>query len=216
MSAVRKSKTKPKTRQRTKPLFTQSERTEAARAKIVEAAFRCIGTRGYSQTTLIDIAAVAGCSRELPRYHFGSKDNLLRVLLDVTHEEWRQALKTLIDRGIHGMEAVTLVTDGFIAIYQEDAAGMRGRLSLAFGAAEPGNAPLRAQVVAMQVEFVELFRQLIAGGPDLRSGHDPNALSNILFGTLRGIAYQWMTEPGSVDVTRVVGELKRLMGYAFA
>jgi AcrR family transcriptional regulator len=214
MSAVRKPKSKPKSKPKRRA--TQLERTEAARAKIIEGAFKCIGSRGYNQTTLTDIATVAGCSRELPRYHFGSKENLLKALLDDTHDEWIRQLKAAMERGIKGVDAVALIADGFARIYREDSSVMRGRLTLTLGAADPGNSQLRAQVHAMQEEVVELFGQLIASGLKPKSDYKPKALSSILFGALRGIAYQWMTEPDSVDVTELFDELKKLLRHAFA
>ena len=52
------------------------------KARILDAAFRCLVTRGYASLTVRDIAHDAGVNHALISYHFGGKDKLVIAVLD--------------------------------------------------------------------------------------------------------------------------------------
>lgn len=52
------------------------------KSKILDAAFRCLTTRGYASLTVRDIARDAGVNHALIGYYFGSKDKLVIAVLD--------------------------------------------------------------------------------------------------------------------------------------
>lgn len=56
---------------------TQSERSEAMRQRLVDAALKCLQTDGYAGTTVSRIIEVAGVSRGAPLHHFSSKNALI-------------------------------------------------------------------------------------------------------------------------------------------
>jgi TetR/AcrR family transcriptional repressor of bet genes len=66
---------------------TQSR--DARRARMIEATIDSLAEKGYSRTTLTDVAARAGTSHGLVLFHFRSKENLLAETLDFLTEEYR-------------------------------------------------------------------------------------------------------------------------------
>src|SRR6185503_9976634 len=63
----------------------KSRRTEAAetsKQKILEAAETVFAEKGYDAASLQEICDLAGVTRGLPNYFFGSKENLYRAVLD--------------------------------------------------------------------------------------------------------------------------------------
>lgn len=52
------------------------------RTRILDAAFRCLTTRGYASLTVRDIARDAGVNHALISYYFGSKEKLVIAVLD--------------------------------------------------------------------------------------------------------------------------------------
>jgi len=75
------------------PQSATSPRTQsrdARRARMIEATIDSLADKGYSRTTLTDVAARAGTSHGLVLFHFGSKENLLAATLDFLTEEYRQ------------------------------------------------------------------------------------------------------------------------------
>lgn len=62
---------------------------DARRVQIIEATIATIAERGYSRTTLTDVARRAGLSHGLLLFHFDSKDRLLAETLDYLSDEYR-------------------------------------------------------------------------------------------------------------------------------
>jgi TetR/AcrR family transcriptional repressor of bet genes len=69
------------------PPRTQSRDTR--RAQVMEATIRSLAERGFSRTTVTNVAARAGISHGLVLFHFQSKENLLAETLDYLAEEYR-------------------------------------------------------------------------------------------------------------------------------
>ncbi|HEV7254928.1 MAG TPA: TetR family transcriptional regulator C-terminal domain-containing protein [Mesorhizobium sp.] len=69
---------------------------EMRQSQLIEATIDSLATRGYSETTLADVADGAGLSRGIVNFHFESKDKLLVATLQFMAEEyaahWRAAL----------------------------------------------------------------------------------------------------------------------------
>lgn len=70
---------------------------EMRRQQLIEATIDSLARRGYSETTLADVADGAGLSRGIVNFHFESKDNLLIATLQFMAEEyadhWSAALE---------------------------------------------------------------------------------------------------------------------------
>jgi TetR/AcrR family transcriptional repressor of bet genes len=70
-----------------RPPRTQSR--EARRAQIIESTIRTLATRGFSRTTLTEVARTAGMSHGLVLFHFETKEGLLGETLSALAEEYR-------------------------------------------------------------------------------------------------------------------------------
>lgn len=70
---------------------------ETRRLQLIEATIDSLSKRGYSETTMADVADGAGLSRGIVNFHFESKDKLLVATLQFMAEEyaahWRGALE---------------------------------------------------------------------------------------------------------------------------
>jgi TetR/AcrR family transcriptional repressor of bet genes len=71
---------------------------DTRRQQLITATITMIAEKGFSRTTLTDVAARAGVSHGLVLFHFKSKDQLLTETLDYLAEEyranWQAALET--------------------------------------------------------------------------------------------------------------------------
>ena len=69
---------------------------ETRRQQLIEATIDSLAKRGYSETTMADVADGAGLSRGIVNFHFESKDKLLVATLQYMADEyaahWRSAL----------------------------------------------------------------------------------------------------------------------------
>src|SRR5207245_1194918 len=88
---------------------TQAERRAASEAALLRAAAELIAERGFERTSLRGIGARAGTSREMPAYHFGSKEGLISRLADRAHERTLEATAEALgctDRRIEELSAL--------------------------------------------------------------------------------------------------------------
>ncbi|WP_216208539.1 TetR family transcriptional regulator [Amycolatopsis aidingensis] len=96
-----------------------AERPTGTRARILETAERLFVERGYYATTLQEIADHLGITKPALYYHFGSKSDLLRDLLEPMTDELDQALQEAIEAGGDGgVPAVrTVLMTGWLEVF---------------------------------------------------------------------------------------------------
>ena len=71
--------------------------------RILEAAERCIGRKGFSGATMQDIAAEAGVSKALVHYHFQSKE---QVLVEVQARAYRRVAAVVTELAAQGQPSL--------------------------------------------------------------------------------------------------------------
>ncbi len=71
---------------------------ETRRQQLIEATIDSLARRGYSDTTLADVADGAGLSRGIVNFHFESKDNLLVATLQYMSEEYADHWNAALDK----------------------------------------------------------------------------------------------------------------------
>ena len=71
------------------PASPRTQSRDARRTQLIEATIATLAERGFSRTTLTEVARRAGLSHGLVLFHFQSKDNLLAETLDYLSDEYR-------------------------------------------------------------------------------------------------------------------------------
>jgi AcrR family transcriptional regulator len=71
---------------------------EARRAQLIESTIETLAARGYSRTTLTEVAKAAGLSHGLVLFHFETKEKLLAETLNYLAEEYRQNWQDALSR----------------------------------------------------------------------------------------------------------------------
>lgn len=97
---------------------TQAERTALSDQRMFDAAIGLIIDRGTQKTTLKDIGEMAGYSRGLANYRFGSKDGLMLELFARFDERWKDHLNSYIEgkEGIAGIKAAADALRDFLKL----------------------------------------------------------------------------------------------------
>ncbi len=173
---------------------------ETRRQQLIDATIDSLARRGYSETTMADVAEGAGLSRGIVNFHFESKEKLLVATLQFMADEysahWRAAL--LRAGGDPARQLATLVAADF------DRA-ICSKRKLAAWCAFWGEAKSRptyqslcgARDEAYQNVFIALCRKLKAdGGYDF----DPQSTALGLSAMLEGLWLRLMM--GTEDATR--------------
>lgn len=189
-----------------KPAVAEAEKRgrkaskETRRHQLIEATIDSLAKRGYSETTMADVADGAGLSRGIVNFHFESKEKLLVATLQYMADEyaahWRGALQKAGDDPARQL-GVLVAADFDRAICN--------RRKLAAWCAFWGEAKSRptyqalcgARDQAYQDVFVDLCGKLRDdGGYDI----DPQGTALVLSAMLEGLWLRLMM--GTEDLTR--------------
>jgi AcrR family transcriptional regulator len=198
----------------TKPIKarrTQAERSAESDGRMLRAALKLIGERGYRGTSLAAIGEEAGYSRGLVNERFGSKSGLLWVLVKQMLRAWNQHGRAQPGAAEHaGLDALCDVLDNHRRALERDE-GIRAFYALMFEALGP--------IPELLPEFQRLHRNFradleralrsgIAAGA-VRADIDPPAQAALLMGTIRGIGFQWLLDRDAFSLDDAYAELKQ-------
>ncbi|KWX57581.1 TetR/AcrR family transcriptional regulator [Mycobacterium sp. NAZ190054] len=198
----------PMTQEHKRPRGRQTERRLEAENKLLVAAAELIGEVGPTRMTFNDIGTRAGYSRGLASHHFGSKNALIRRIMDKVTEDFHR------DLAAHDPDPAD-VRDGIREIVLAYYRGLgksdpmiRARVALWAAAAVEGSEIDRSHVAAAEERFKDEIRTRISKG--IRSEQIPGDLdtegfTTVLIAMLRGVAVQLLLD-NSVDLDRAAAE----------
>jgi AcrR family transcriptional regulator len=173
---------------------------EVRQLQLIEATIDSLAKRGYSETTMADVADGAGLSRGIVNFHFESKDKLLVATLQHMADEyavhWRAALTRAGEDPARQMQALVA------ADFDRSICNKR---KLAAWCAFWGEAKSRptyqalcgARDAAYQQIFIDLCATLKESGG---YAYDPQVIALSLSAMLEGLWLRLMM--GTEDVTR--------------
>lgn len=183
----------------------------------MKAALELIGEKGLEKVTLRAVGERAGYSRGLVNYHFGSKEELLRKAARELMRAWsRQVLEPAVGARV-GADALRGVLTAHLELLRR-ARDARAYYTLIYAALGP-MPELREEVAAAHAELRKRMADWIAAGIEAGSvGADVDAEQQaiVFYGAVRGIVYQWMLDPETIDLERAYEELARSVERALA
>lgn len=151
------------------------------KTRILDAAFRCLATRGYGALSVREIARDAGVNHALINYHFGTKDRLVIAVLDEANRQLllRQRLMYAAPGGFAGKWAQAR------RFYENDIASGFVRVQAELYAASLSNPGLREQflprVRAWKQVVLDAVREAFeAYRPALPPAFGPEAVASLL------------------------------------
>lgn len=189
---------------------TQQERTAESDRRLLTAAMRLIGERGYRGTSLAAIGDAAGYSRGLVTERFGSKQGLLWELVKRMLRVYREEGRAHSSPDRIGLDALCDMVDNHRRALSSEVS-MRAFYALMFEAIGPTpdlQTEFRTMHDAFRADIARMLRDGIAAG-SIRREIDVAAQSALVLGTLRGIAFQWLLDPQALDLDAAYAELKR-------
>ena len=189
---------------------TQAERTATAARQMIRAAARLIARQGYTKTSLSQVGKEAGYTGGLVSHHFGSKEGLLRELVGtITGRFYADQLRPALD-GRRGLDALCAMTDAYLDELRLREERMR-TLYVLMGESLGPVSEINPVFAELNRGFRVNMRTLIEQGIDLgeiRSDLDPDAAAALVVGMLRGVALQWIADPGCFDLEAAASQLR--------
>ena len=186
---------------------------------MIDAALRIIGEEGYRAMTTTRIEEVSGVSRGLVGYHFRSMRGLTEAVIRHVGDLFvRDVIAPQAAHRDTGIAGVLALIRGYLGQLGRDPRPSRAMLILIVEsfASQPD---LRDAVRGLNEGLRDSLRdQLLRGQKDgsVRPDVDPTAESVVLVGVLRGIAVQWLADPGGVDLGRATDGAVDVAARAYA
>jgi AcrR family transcriptional regulator len=188
----------------------QADRSAESDRKLLRAALKLIGERGYRGTSLAAIGEEAGYSRGLVNERFGSKSGLLWKLVKSMLRTWSHEVRASSDAEPVGLERLFSLLDNHRRAVQSDVP-IRAFYALMFEALGPIPELLpefRTLHRNFRADIEKTLRAGIEAGT-IRADIDAAAQAAIWLGTLRGIAFQWLLDRKGFPLDAAYEELKR-------
>lgn len=187
------------------PRRTQEERREESRRKLIDAAMRLLSARGYAGTTMVGIGREAGVSHGLVTYHFGTKTDCIKAVLEDIRNATIQTNRQLTE-GRRGLEALDKLCEAYLkGASRRNSSAKAVYVAIAESiSATPDLTELTAkndEVARSTVEKVLL--EAIEDG-EVNKNVDVETQSVLVLGLLRGITQQRLVKRSRVDLERVI------------
>lgn len=193
------------------PRRTQAERRASSEDALLRAAAELIAERGFERTSLRSIGGRAGTSREMPAYHFGSKEALITRLAERAHERTLQATAKVLEatnQQIHdlsALETLRLTIETYLEVFAASDAPEERALMVMWGATFTSDCPLPTIVDTDRQTHADLVDTIRAGQEDgsIRTDVDADAAAVLLMGMARGTAALSLAHPDAADPAKV-------------
>ena len=171
----------------------QVVRRDQAKRRLLDAALDVFGEKGFSESSLEEVAQRAGVSRGLIYHHFGSKDSLL---LELHHELHRTLLERVQAAVVTDQGPLENLVKGSSAFLKATADLPVARILLLDTPAVPG---LRKYMEERQREWSALIARELARA--VRNGAtaplDTDMTARVLLGALQAAALAVVSDPNS-------------------
>ncbi len=199
-------------------MATQAARSERSTEALLDAAADLIAEGGLASMTFAAIGDRAGYSRGLVTARFGSKAGLVDALIRRVFGLLRNAEAVPLARGGRGLDALVGLIRAISELTATNPRDVRALMALMFEA--PGADPeLRRRMSqfheAMRVDIAHALRRGIDDG-SVRSDVDPDVGAYFVVALVRGVDYQWLLDPGSVELATAYARLVGLLGDHFS
>ena len=186
----------------------------ARRAQIVAAAIDALAELGYGQASLARIAEIAGTSKGVIIYHFGSKDDLVREVVAELSAKGRAYMGPRLEASPTGAGMLRTYIEANMAFIRENRSHVAAVVEIALNARSAHGSPLYD--MSIREEGAEALRQLLVhfqGTGEFRAGFDPAVMAMAIRAALDAVPARLARDP-DLDLDHYGRELADLFQIA--
>ncbi|MEM8491932.1 MAG: TetR family transcriptional regulator [Pseudomonadota bacterium] len=183
----------------------QAQRSALSDAKMLEAAITLVNERGTAKTTLKEIGEVAGYSRGLASYRFGSKDGLWMELFARFDDIWKSHLREYL-QGKVGLEAIRLAMRAQRDFFHREPSYLRAMYILWYESLGKESG-IRAKLAGHHRIYRRDVKRWVEEGQaagDISTDIDADNFSASYCAHMFGTIYQWVVAPDALDLDAVL------------
>jgi TetR/AcrR family acrAB operon transcriptional repressor len=180
------------------------QEAEITRKNLLKAGLAVFSRRGYDAATLDDVAEEAGLTRGAIYWHFGSKAELYRALLEEYSAQSGALVQQAAAEGGSLAEVLRRIFVRLLAAVEEDA---ELRSAIAMSLYRPGDDP---DLAAAQARLAQSGRSLLEGitqalrqgveRGELRADLDAAEMARAFLALQNGAVSLWLTDPESFSL----------------
>lgn len=178
---------------------THAERTDLSDRLMLNAAIALIVDRGTDKTTLKEVGELAGYSRGLAGYRFGSKAGLFEFIVRSIGEQWLEDLKR-VTSGKNGFAAISAAIDEHCRFCLEASDPVRAFYILWFESIGV-QSPVKDVIAGIHDRRRRDLIDWVAASENTNQV-DAQAIAGQFNAAVLGIAYHWLANPGDTKTIR--------------
>ncbi|MYM63453.1 TetR/AcrR family transcriptional regulator [Pseudomaricurvus sp. HS19] len=191
---------------------TQAERSAQSDSQMFETAVRLIVDRGPSKTTLTDIGVLAGYSRGLAAYRYGTKDVFFKALIEHLNDLWVAELDRTVKplRGIGRTAAAVTALQNFVRSHPDH---LRAMYKLYYDSIDH-HSETTQKLDELQTIQRTLAAQWLQEGLDsgqVVTDFTPEDYAEQYCSLVFGAIYQWLVNPEKIDLHKLLENCKRTL-----
>lgn len=184
---------------------TQEERREASRRKLLDAATRLLSARGYAGTTMVEIGREAGASHGLVTYHFGTKKDCIKAVLEEIRNDTIDTNQQLTE-GLRGLAALEKLCEAYLlGASRRNSSAKAVYVAIAESiSATPDLTKITAKNDSVARSTVENVLREAIEDEEIEATVDVEMQAVLVLGLLRGIVQQRLVNRSGVDLKRAI------------
>lgn len=188
----------------------RTARRAGTRQQIFDAAIALFAERGFSTTSVDDIAERAGIAKGSIYYHFGSKDQLFREMLDEGMRAVTARLREAADSAPPGWPAVQATVAGLLGQIRDHRDLAKLFAAEVFRTDRPWRetmGALRGEMLGVLGDAIDTARRTGSVPADL----DPRLAAAAVFGSVLMTGLEWLTFQPELPFETVLATLLRTL-----
>jgi len=182
-----------------KARLTQAERTARSDDRLFEASVNLIASKGPQRATLSEIGTLAGYSRGLAAYRYGTKDVFYSALIAYLHDSWVAELEQAV-ADTSGADSIIAAVTALQQFFRNEPDQLRALFKLYYYSIDHESVTtLKLQEIqaSQRREAARWFRECDAFDP---AEHSPENFAEQYSALVFGAIYQWLVDPERIDL----------------
>ena len=192
---------------------TQAERKAESDRRIIQAAIELFAEQGYVRTTLNDIGARAGYTGGLISKRYGSKQALLREVLNEIYRSFTRESMSEVSKTSTVMAGLERYVETFLKRLTSNNPSLRA-LYMVMGESMGAVPEMRNEIAGFNRQTIRAIGNLIQQGVDsgeLREDLVVRETAALILSALRGLTQLYLTDSRAFSVKPANLELMRLL-----
>lgn len=174
--------------------------------QIIEAAIREFARKGFSKTTINDIAKAAGIGKGTVYEYFSNKEEIVHETFRFFMHSMEPDFQAILISGVPAKEKLRQILDAFSHSIDSEYHHELMELMFEFWSEAIQDKDSKGVMFEEMVKFYQVYREIFAdiiiegmGEGSFRKDINPRSTAAMIVGTLDGLLVQWILERESLD-----------------